>query len=91
VDERFRPASEEEISSVRDSLGLGEDPYLLSLSSLEPRIGSVGSHTKSRRPRRREMRGMMKIESSDISMRFAKVQGWAQAHRNRASNLRVFV
>lgn len=37
VSERFRPASEEDGRAMRQALGLGDDPYLLSLGSLEPR------------------------------------------------------
>jgi glycosyltransferase involved in cell wall biosynthesis len=37
VDERFRPAAEGELASVRRAHGLGEGPYFLTLSTLEPR------------------------------------------------------
>jgi glycosyltransferase involved in cell wall biosynthesis len=37
VDPRFRPATEAEVAAVRRAHGLGEAPYFLTLSTLEPR------------------------------------------------------
>ncbi len=37
VDERFHPAADHEIAAMRSALKLGEDPYLLSVGSVEPR------------------------------------------------------
>lgn len=37
VDDRFQPASSREIAAMRSALDLGNDPYLLSLGSVEPR------------------------------------------------------
>lgn len=37
VDQRFRPCAEKEVMHVREALGIGEGPYVLSLSALHPR------------------------------------------------------
>jgi glycosyltransferase involved in cell wall biosynthesis len=37
VEDRYRPAREADILSMREALGLGNRPYLLSVGSLEPR------------------------------------------------------
>lgn len=42
VDHSFRPAAAEQIRRVRDALGLGDKPYVLCVSSFEPRKNLKG-------------------------------------------------